>query len=66
MKEIMKASLLSNDLALWPSIGLVLFTLVMIGVIFWVLRPGSKEYYQTITSSILEGEASNGQGTRRR
>lgn len=66
MKEIMKASLLSNDLALWPTVGLVLFTLVMLGVFFWVLRPGSKEYYQAITSSILEGETSNEQGKRRR
>lgn len=56
MKEIMKTTLLANDLAFWPSFALVLFSLVMLGVILWIHRPGSKEYYQSITSSIIDGD----------
>ena len=56
MKEVMKAALVASDLAFWPSLALVLFTGVMVGVGLWIMRPGSKEYYQSITTSVVEGD----------
>lgn len=56
MKEVFKATLLSGDFGVWPTISLVIFTLVMLGVIGWVLRPGTKEYYRDICRDMLKGE----------
>lgn len=56
MKEVFKTTLLSGDFGLWPTISLVIFTLVMLGVMVWIWRPGSKEYYRHISRDMLKGE----------
>jgi hypothetical protein len=57
MKELMKTTLGKIDLVgVWPSVALVLFTLVMVGVFFWIMRPGTREYYEQITRDVVKGD----------
>ena len=42
------------DLSILPSIGLLCFLFVFIGVLFWIYRRGSKDLYKEISSTILE------------
>ncbi len=44
----------SFDLTILPSIGMVLFLTVFIGMIIWVFRKNSKEIYQEMSQIPLE------------
>ena len=56
MKQVLKQTLIEGDFSLWPTIALIMFSLVMAGVILWVLRPGSKEYYEKISLKMIHGD----------
>ena len=56
MKDLIKSTLLSGDFAYFQVTALILFFAVMIGVAFWIYRPGSKAYYQEISQDALKGE----------
>lgn len=56
MKDLIKITLFEGGFGMWGTVALVLFFAVMMGVIVWILRPGSKQYYQYVSKQALEGE----------
>ncbi len=44
------------DLSVLPSIGLMCFLLVFVGILIWSYRRGSKDLYEEISNGILEKE----------
>ena len=56
MKDLIKTTLLNGDFGSLQATALVLFFSVMIGVVLWIHRPGSKSYYQEISKDALKGE----------
>lgn len=56
MKDLIKSSLLNGDFGMWQSTALLLFFSVMVGVIVWIFRPGTKEYYQKISDDVVKGD----------
>ncbi|MEE3078471.1 MAG: cbb3-type cytochrome c oxidase subunit 3 [Bdellovibrionota bacterium] len=44
------------DLSTLPSIGLICFLAVFIGVLLWSYRKGSKDLYKEISNGILDKE----------
>lgn len=56
MKDLIKVSLLNGDFASIQAAALVLFFGVMVGVFFWIYRPGSKDYYQWVSHDAVKGD----------
>jgi len=56
MKDLIRTSLLNGDFGIWQSLALVLFFSVMVGVMLWIFRPGTKEYYRQITDDVVKGD----------
>ncbi|SMF05884.1 cbb3-type cytochrome oxidase subunit 3 [Pseudobacteriovorax antillogorgiicola] len=56
MKDLIKTTLQNGDFGAFQTLALVLFFLVMVGVIVWIHRPGSKDYYAEISKDALKGE----------
>ncbi|NRA66791.1 MAG: CcoQ/FixQ family Cbb3-type cytochrome c oxidase assembly chaperone [Pseudobacteriovorax sp.] len=56
MKHLIKSALEAGEFGYWGVTALLLFFSVMIGVGIWIMRPGSKAYYQYISSLALKGE----------
>lgn len=58
-----KQVLAQENIAIWPSLALVLFFLVMCGAILWSYRRGSDETYEHLAAIPLnhdtESEASH-------
>lgn len=49
--------LLGTDaIARWPSFGLLIFFIFFVGVLIWVLRPGSKSLYCQMQMSVFDQE----------
>lgn len=57
MKELIKLNLAAGDFGGLQATALVLFFGVMIGVALWVFRPGSREYYESVSSEMFKGES---------
>lgn len=50
----MKKEVIANmDISLLPTIGLLLFLAVFIGVLFWSFRKGTNELYKDISDKAL-------------
>ncbi len=56
MKDLIKAALFEGGAGIWGVTALILFFGVMVGVSIWILRPGSKQYYQYVAKQALKGE----------
>jgi hypothetical protein len=56
MKDLIRMTLLGGDFAIWQTTALVLFFSVMLGVMAWIFRPGTREYYQNICDDVVKGD----------
>jgi cbb3-type cytochrome oxidase subunit 3 len=45
------------NLSLWPIISLVIFFGTSLGVLLWIYRPGSSEFYRQLGGLALEDQA---------
>ncbi len=45
----------SANLEFWPTLALIIFFGIMTGVILWVWRPKSTEFYRHISQLPLDG-----------
>lgn len=58
MKELIKSTLLAQDFGLYQTSALVIFFTIMMAVLFWIHRPGTKSYYRAISEDAIRGEQS--------
>lgn len=56
MKDVIKETLMNGDFGAFQTLALVLFFGVMVGVMLWINRPGSKEIYKHISLDALDGD----------
>lgn len=54
-----------GDYATWPLVALVVFIVVFVGMLVWIFRPGSKEFYKREARLPLEESAETGKGVDR-
>jgi cbb3-type cytochrome oxidase subunit 3 len=41
-------------LSVWPALSLLIFFITTLGVLFWIFRPGSSEFYRKLGQLALE------------
>lgn len=56
-------------LSFWPALSLVIFFVTTLGVLVWIYRPGSREFYSKLGGLALEdqpraGDASDNLNSR--
>ena len=51
-----------GDYSTWPLLALVLFIGVFVGMLVWIFRPGSKQFYEREAQLPLQDSASSGKG----
>jgi len=44
----------SGDLNAFPIVGLMIFFVMMLGVYFWVMRPGRGSFYAALSAEALD------------
>ncbi len=54
-----------GDHAAWPLIALMLFVLVFVGMLVWIFRPGSKQFYAREAQLPLEDSTAPAKGADR-
>lgn len=56
----MKSQVFKNfDLTILPTIGMILFLTIFIGMIFWIYRKDSKDIYKELSQMPLDEGKSN-------
>ena len=61
---MLKEALASAELALGPTIALVIFAVFMVLVGLWIARPGAAKRYEYIGASALDDDTRGAAGTK--
>jgi cbb3-type cytochrome oxidase subunit 3 len=51
-----------GDHVTWPLVALCVFIVVFVGMLVWIYRPGSKQFYEREAQLPLEDSASSSKG----
>jgi hypothetical protein len=58
MRSVMEAA----GLTFWPVLSLTVFGLYAVGLVFWLYRKGSREFYQSMAAMATEEGGHGRQG----